>query len=322
MENQTLREIDNILGVINTHPEYRECIAREKRNALANDARKYSLALEREEGDRAHANLLKAEDYLNRYGLGVSTISRLGFLIEPERCRDGFRNVDPEFPNQVIESDKFSKFVAHPPRAREVQSQVGNLLSYLNESEDHPVIRAAEAHLELCRIHPFAEGNGRASRILQNYCLVEKGYPIAIINDSERGLYYKLIQDALKERTNLKSSSLENGDYDVIFHEFIASKVLSSARDLRDFLESHRAYDIRISNPKDAGIIHSLARRLRSRGKACGEGIKVSVNKTNHGKKGAVLRVIGDIGKDEVEGVLESCRDHRFRYNVEVLGCK
>jgi fido (protein-threonine AMPylation protein) len=42
----------------------------------------------------------------------------------------------------------------------------------------HPVIRAALAHVEFVRIHPYADGNGRLSRLLLQGLLHEDGIPL------------------------------------------------------------------------------------------------------------------------------------------------
>jgi len=46
-------------------------------------------------------------------------------------------------------------------------------------------------------IHPFEDGNGRAGRILLNYILISKGYPIVIIkgDDKNKKLYYKGLEE-------------------------------------------------------------------------------------------------------------------------------
>lgn len=41
----------------------------------------------------------------------------------------------------------------------------------------HPVVRAAMAHVELVRIHPFSDGNGRMARLLLQVLLHEDGIP-------------------------------------------------------------------------------------------------------------------------------------------------
>lgn len=45
----------------------------------------------------------------------------------------------------------------------------------------HPVIFAALLHLKFVSIHPFIDGNGRASRLIMNLALIQDGYQLAII---------------------------------------------------------------------------------------------------------------------------------------------
>jgi len=45
----------------------------------------------------------------------------------------------------------------------------------------HPVIFATRAHKEFIFIHPFIDGNGRVARLIMNLCLLQAGFPIAII---------------------------------------------------------------------------------------------------------------------------------------------
>lgn len=55
------------------------------------------------------------------------------------------------------------------PDAAEVPRLVGETLTWLAEGDldAHVVVRAAMAHLHLVSIHPFQDGNGRISRIVQ-----------------------------------------------------------------------------------------------------------------------------------------------------------
>lgn len=68
--------------------------------------------------------------------------------------------------------------IYRPPNAVEVPYQVDDFFDWLNSaqaSELHPVIKASIAHLELSRIHPFTEGNGRTSRALAMLILAIEG---------------------------------------------------------------------------------------------------------------------------------------------------
>ena len=63
------------------------------------------------------------------------------------------------------------------PNADEVPSLVAELVDWLQEGDlgAPAVVRAAMAHLNLVSIHPFRDGNGRISRIVQSLVLAREG---------------------------------------------------------------------------------------------------------------------------------------------------
>ena len=67
-------------------------------------------------------------------------------------------------------------------------------LDWLNDPENmllHPVRFAALAHYKLVYIHPFTDGNGRTSRLLMNWILMQNGFPPVIIRKQDRLSYYQ-----------------------------------------------------------------------------------------------------------------------------------
>jgi len=63
-----------------------------------------------------------------------------------------------------------------------------------NKNKLHPVHLAALVHLNFVTIHPFGDGNGRISRLLMNYALNKKNYPMIVIDYSERNSYYNALE--------------------------------------------------------------------------------------------------------------------------------
>ena len=61
---------------------------------------------------------------------------------------------------------------------------------------DHPVRGAATAHIELVRIHPFIDGNGRTARLLTNLLLIRAGYPPALYTTEHRREYMQALDTA------------------------------------------------------------------------------------------------------------------------------
>lgn len=49
-----------------------------------------------------------------------------------------------------------------PPNWRKVPSLMEQFETWLKEAKAHPIVLAAKAHIQLARIHPFVDGNGRS----------------------------------------------------------------------------------------------------------------------------------------------------------------
>lgn len=79
----------------------------------------------------------------------------------------------------------------------------------------HPIELAAAFHHRFTAIHPFDDGNGRLGRILMNLILMQRGYPPAVIQVSNRDEYLLALQAA------------DNGKLDSIV-EIVANAVAAS----------------------------------------------------------------------------------------------
>ncbi len=65
-----------------------------------------------------------------------------------------------------------------------------------NKNKVHPVELAAVVHLKLVTIHPFADGNGRISRLMMNFVLNKHGFPMLNIPYEKRAGYYRVLERA------------------------------------------------------------------------------------------------------------------------------
>lgn len=81
----------------------------------------------------------------------------------------------------VVKNSKTGQVSFVPPKAGEVKGLVGEFLKWLNSddaSDLHPVLKAGIVHYVLAFIHPFVDGNGRASRAFATLVLFSEGYDI------------------------------------------------------------------------------------------------------------------------------------------------
>lgn len=89
-----------------------------------------------------------------------------------------------------------SKFI--PPFPSEVYPLLMDFFKWYGKTkmEIHPVELAALVHLKFVTIHPFADGNGRISRIMMNFVLNKNDYPLLNIHYEGRTSYYNALERA------------------------------------------------------------------------------------------------------------------------------
>lgn len=79
-----------------------------------------------------------------------------------------------------------------PPEYVDIPLLLKELENYINNTDDHPIIKAAILHYQLVTIHPFEDGNGRTARIMSNYILSYYGYGFKEIGSLEEYFSYDL----------------------------------------------------------------------------------------------------------------------------------
>ena len=107
-----------------------------------------------------------------------------------------------------------SKFM--PPSPVEVYPMLTEFFKWYNKNKErlHPVELAALAHLKFVTIHPFGDGNGRITRLIMNFILNRKKYPLLDIPYEGRNSYYNAL-----ERSQIKKE-------DRIFLQWLAKKYI------------------------------------------------------------------------------------------------
>jgi Fic family protein len=111
--------------------------------------------------------------------------------------------------NYVVNSAK-GQIVYTPPPAHDVPVLMTEMVAWLNEPGPvHPVLASGVAQFQLVHIHPFLDGNGRASRLLSTLYLYRAGYDfkrlftISEYYDRDRAAFYKAIQSVREHGMDL-----------------------------------------------------------------------------------------------------------------------
>ena len=79
-----------------------------------------------------------------------------------------------------------------PPEYTDVPQLLDELVTYVNTTDDHPLLVAAVVHYQLVTIHPFEDGNGRTARLLSGYILDSNGYGFNGIGSLEEYFAYDI----------------------------------------------------------------------------------------------------------------------------------
>lgn len=94
----------------------------------------------------------------------------------------------------------------------DIEPKMNDLIDWSRAAKDtlHPVQYAADLHFKFVTIHPFRDGNGRTARLLMNFALAEKGYPVINIKpDKEsRDEYLNILLDGQKNNDPSKFEEL------------------------------------------------------------------------------------------------------------------
>ena len=131
-----------------------------------------------------------------------------------------------------------------PPIPMFVPKLMGELFEWLEESDEHPLIKSCVFHYEFEFIHPFADGNGRIGRLWQSVILYQwkqvfNSVPTESIIRDNQAAYYKAIEDstAMGESTP--------------FIEFMLEVILETIQNVPKDVTKNVPKDVTKNVPKD-----------------------------------------------------------------------
>ena len=176
-------------------------------NAIEGNPLSYEQAEEAIESKNRH--FLKPEQEVRNYYLALELLSKkleervpfsIDLLLEVQKQivygqskeKTGLRGAMPPGVLFAVYDSKTGRPEYIPPEYSDVPGLLKELEDYINNSDDHPIIKAAILHYQLVTIHPFEDGNGRTSRIMSNYVLSYYGYGFKEIGSLEEYFSYDL----------------------------------------------------------------------------------------------------------------------------------
>lgn len=144
----------------------------------------------------------KKEKYKNWYGIYIKTswyYSKKGKL-----SRIPFRGQTPPGVLFAVYDSISKQAECIPPEWIDIEPLINELINWYNNNQDLPVpILSAIMHYALVTIHPFTDGNGRTSKALSTYVLMQHDYDFKGFNSfeeyymSDLNGYYESIQMGL-----------------------------------------------------------------------------------------------------------------------------
>lgn len=88
-----------------------------------------------------------------------------------------------------------------PPSYIKVYDRMEKYFNYINEGPNDNVFEyISYCHLQLAKIHPFLDGNGRLARLVLNYELMSNGFAPVIITADERDKYHHALEQFKVEK--------------------------------------------------------------------------------------------------------------------------
>jgi Fic family protein len=113
------------------------------------------------------------------------------------------------------------------PPAKRLSSLMGDLFSWLKNTDTHPLIASSVFHYEFEFIHPFADGNGRMGRLWQTLILsrwkpILAYLPVETVICNRQGEYYRVL-----------GKSDQQGD-STLFIEFMLKAIMDALYEIID----------------------------------------------------------------------------------------
>jgi Fic family protein len=165
---------------------------------------KRSIGKPKNKSDRMVINNMKALDKIySGYSIDDSSIRELWNLIVDGVC-ENVGVMGERYRSGDVYISSLDRIVHTPAPYSEIEDYMSSLFAFMKNTTVDSLYKSIIAHFYFVYIHPFCDGNGRTSRILQNYCLYTGGYEgvkkirISQAINMHLGAYYKALENVEK----------------------------------------------------------------------------------------------------------------------------
>ncbi len=134
----------------------------------------------------------KSFDFMYDYNGNIN----LKFILEMHKIL--LEDIDNEIAGKIRDFNvRIDGTMFKPPDFREVKYEMKEFIKGYNKAKKKLNVfeLAGLVHLKFVTIHPFGDGNGRISRLLQNFVLKKHKYPMLDIPYKNREEYYDCLED-------------------------------------------------------------------------------------------------------------------------------
>jgi len=154
-----------------------------------------SNAIESEYGDVAFEDSVEAWDYaLEKYdGFGIDYVCGIHERLMGRLNKGIAGKLRRKTVYIVGRNREGRQVIIREIEARGNKSRLRKWCERYNDIRDLDEMK--EAHIDFEMVHPFADGNGRAGRILYNVQRVKAGFDVRVFLEREKGNYYEWFKE-------------------------------------------------------------------------------------------------------------------------------
>jgi Fic family protein len=145
-----------------------------------------------EEAARAEANWKKANEQVGEWvrngdDVSVERINKLNEIVGDGLTHNG--GIPGQLRPEGMDSAAGHISRLYLPGGAEVESSMGNYMSWYGANKNMPPVQlAGESYQRLVSIHPYADGNGRTTRLVADWILQKNGLPPAAMGSAEKNV--------------------------------------------------------------------------------------------------------------------------------------